>query len=86
MAYAPGNTWMGFENRGNTTATVIWIFPTPGFEEYVRATSVPAGSTITPFSASELAEIRQKYKAHIELEGGDLNNYPTDVKNDAQKK
>ncbi|MCC8364974.1 cupin domain-containing protein [Xenorhabdus sp. PB61.4] len=81
MAYAPENTWMGFENRGNTTATIIWIFTTPGFEEYVRATSVPSGDPVIPLSASELVEIRKKYKSYIELEGGNFDSYPTDVKN-----
>ncbi|AVS76949.1 cupin domain-containing protein [Paracidovorax avenae] len=79
MAYAPAGTWMGFENTGNTTATVIWIFPRPGFEEYVRATSVPAGAAVTPLAGDELAAIRQRYRGHIELGGGDLAAYPTEA-------
>jgi len=86
IAYAPADTWMGFENLGNTTATVIWIFPSPGFEEYVRATSVPAGSPVTPLTADELNTIRERYKAHIQLEGDNLSAYPTDAKAQRQQK
>ena len=80
IAFAPPNTWMGFENVGNTTATIIWIFPTPGFEEYLRATSVPARSPVTPLTADEIKVIREKHKDHIQLEQGDISAYPTDAK------
>jgi quercetin dioxygenase-like cupin family protein len=67
MAFGPPNTWMSFQNVGTSVATVTWIFSRPGFETYVRATSVPVGQPVVPFTAAELDEIRKKYMDEIEL-------------------
>lgn len=79
MAFAPADTWMSYENIGTTTARVIWIFPKPGFEEYVRATSVPAGQPVVPLTAPELAAIRERYKEHIDLAQPATAVYQTEV-------
>jgi len=79
MAFAPANTWMSFENIGSTPARVIWVFPKPGFEEYVRATSVPAGQPAVPFTAAELSVIRERYKDHIDLAQPTTAAYQTEV-------
>ncbi|WP_199154469.1 cupin domain-containing protein [Chromobacterium sp. ASV23] len=81
IIYAPANTWMNIANKSNSTATVIWIFPQPGFEDYVRATSVPAGQPVTPLKPTELAEIRSKYQDHIELQAPSGSSYPTSAGN-----
>ncbi|ORM94959.1 hypothetical protein HA50_17050 [Pantoea cypripedii] len=79
MVYAPINTVMGFENRTNEIATIVWIFSKPGFEQYVRATSVPAGQEVVPMTKEELDAVRVKYKDYIELDGGDLLQYPENI-------
>lgn len=79
MAFAPADTWMSYENIGPTTARVIWIFSKPGFEEYVRATSVPAGQPVVPLSAQELSAIRERYKQHIDLAQPVTSVYQTEV-------
>ena len=44
---------------------VVFIFSALGYDRYLRATSVPEGQVVTPFSPSELAEVRQKYRPYI---------------------
>jgi quercetin dioxygenase-like cupin family protein len=65
MLFAPKGEWMGFENTGAEDAQVMGIFSNLGYEEYLRATSVPEGQPVTPLSPTELAEIRKKFAGHI---------------------
>ncbi len=65
MVFVPENEWVGLENTGKETIRIVFIFSALGFDQYLRATSVPEGQEVKPFSASELAEIRQKFKAFI---------------------
>jgi len=44
---------------------IAFFFSHPGYEEYLRETSVPEGQTAPPLSPSELAPIRERHKAHI---------------------
>jgi hypothetical protein len=44
---------------------ILFVFSAVGFEEYLRATSVPEGQEVKPFTPDELRKIRQKYQAHI---------------------
>jgi quercetin dioxygenase-like cupin family protein len=76
MAFGPPNTWMCFENVGTEVARVMWIFSRPGFEDYVRATSVPLGQPVIPFTPAELDQIRQKYINDIELRAQPGTSYP----------
>lgn len=75
MAYGPHGTWMGFKNIGTDTLRVVWIFSRPGFETYVRATSVPQGQKVTPLLPHELSHIRNKYKDDIILRDQDIPDY-----------
>lgn len=81
LVFAPSNTWMNIANKTNSTATVMWIFPKPGFEEYVRATSVPAGQSVIPITPAELKAIRSKYNHCIELQAPSGAAYPTSASN-----
>ena len=65
MIFIPENEWVGLENVGQGTMKILFVFSALGFEEYLRATSVPEGQDVKPFSPDELREIRQKYQAHI---------------------
>jgi quercetin dioxygenase-like cupin family protein len=76
MAFGPPNTWMCFQNVGTSVARVTWIFSRPGFETYVRATSVPLGQPVVPLTAAELDQIRQKYIDEIELAAPAGTPYP----------
>ena len=76
IAFGPPNTWMCFENVGENDARVLWIFSRPGFEVYVRATSVPFGQVPVPPSSEEMDQIRKKYLDEIELGAGSGMDYP----------
>lgn len=65
MIFIPENEWVGLENVGRGTMKILFVFSAVGFEEYLRATSVPEGQEVKPFTPDELREIRQKYQAHI---------------------
>jgi len=76
MAFGPPNTWMCFQNVGTSVARVTWIFSRPGFETYVRATSVPAGQPVVALTATEMDKIRQEYIGEIELAARAGTTYP----------
>jgi quercetin dioxygenase-like cupin family protein len=65
MIFVPENEWVGLENTGEETIRILFIFSALGFDKYLRATSVPEGHEVKPFTPSELAEIRRKFKAYI---------------------
>ena len=65
MIFIPENEWVGLDNVGPGTMKILFVFSALGFEEYLRATSVPEGREVKPFTPDELKEIRQKYQAHI---------------------
>lgn len=62
IVFIPENEWVGLENIGQDTARVVFIFSALGFDKYLRATSVPEGQEVIPFTPQQLADIRKKYK------------------------
>jgi quercetin dioxygenase-like cupin family protein len=65
MIFIPENEWVGLENTGKGTMKILFVFSALGFEEYLRATSVPEGQEAKPFTPDELREVREKYQTHI---------------------
>jgi oxalate decarboxylase/phosphoglucose isomerase-like protein (cupin superfamily) len=63
--YIPQSTRMMLRNTGDEPLAVSFVFSQPGYEEYLRATSVPEGEAIAPLSAAALAAIREQHRAHI---------------------
>jgi quercetin dioxygenase-like cupin family protein len=61
IVFIPSDTWIGMENIGKEHLTHIDVWSVHGFEEYMRAISVPAGTPIVPLSKAELEELRRKY-------------------------
>jgi quercetin dioxygenase-like cupin family protein len=66
MIFAPVNTWMALENTGTEDIHLIFIYSAPGFEEYMRCTSVPAGETAAQLSTDQLRACASK--GHVEYE------------------
>jgi quercetin dioxygenase-like cupin family protein len=66
MIFAPMNTWMVLQNIGKAEIHLIFIYSAPGFEEYMRCTSVPAGETATQLSTDQLRDCAAK--GHVEYE------------------
>lgn len=72
IVFAPPNAWIQVDSLGPEDAVVVWTFAEPGFEEYVRETSVPRGETPTSMTPEEMDAVREKYKDTIEFpEGND---------------
>jgi len=66
--YIPRNTPASLRNTGREKMTIAFIFPRPGLGEYLRATSVAEGETVTPFTGEEFSAIRARHKEHITFE------------------
>jgi len=50
MVFIPQRTWVSLKNKGIETASIVFIFSAPGFEDHLRCESVPAGEEPTPIS------------------------------------
>jgi quercetin dioxygenase-like cupin family protein len=66
--YIPRNTRVALRNTGSEPLSIAFIFSKPGFEELMRATSVPEGSPAPPLSPGELANIRARYPHYVVYE------------------
>jgi quercetin dioxygenase-like cupin family protein len=59
--FIPANTWISVSNVGSEAIHLVFIFSAPGFEEFMRAESVPEGQKVLPLSPSEDAQIMAKH-------------------------
>jgi len=62
--YIPRNVRIALKNPGPATLTIVFLFPKPGFEEYLRDTSAPEGQSMPPMSPEARAQIRAKHEWH----------------------
>jgi len=63
--YIPQTTRVMLRNTGAGPLAIAYFFPQPGYEEYLRETSVREGQPAPVLSGAELAQIRERHKAHI---------------------
>jgi quercetin dioxygenase-like cupin family protein len=64
--FFPLNTWVSLENTGSEPIQLIFVFSAPGFEDYMRCTSVPAGQ---PAPHIAVDDVRQcAHSGHVEYE------------------
>ena len=54
LAFIPANTWIGLKNISTQPLSVTFIFSAPGFDEFQRCISVPAGQPPTPMTEEDL--------------------------------
>jgi len=59
--YIPPGVWVGIENTGKETASVLFIFPQPGFDEYVRQVASRPGEPEKKLTNKEADELDKKY-------------------------
>ena len=59
--FIPANTWIAVTNIGTDAVSLVFVFSAPGFEDYMRAESVPEGQKVTPLSKAEDAEIMKEH-------------------------
>jgi quercetin dioxygenase-like cupin family protein len=62
--YIPRNVRIALKNPGPATLTIVFIFPKPGFEDYLRDTSAPEGQSMPSISPEARAQIRLKHEWH----------------------
>jgi len=54
LVFLPRNMTIELENIGSEPIALVFIFSAPGFEDYMRCVSVPAGQQRTPITREEL--------------------------------
>ena len=67
--FAPANTWIEVTNIGTEVIHGLFVFSAPGFEDFMRAESLPPVQKITPLSQAEDAKIMQEH-AHAVIYAG----------------
>ncbi len=53
LVFIPAFTWVSLKNSGKDTASIVFIFSAPGFEDHLRCESVPASENPKPISQAE---------------------------------
>ena len=64
IVYIPSQTWISLKNVGAEPITLAFVFSAPGFDDYLRCTSVPAGETLTPMTLEEVSRCAEKGHVH----------------------
>lgn len=59
--FIPSNTWISVTNTGSAAIHLAFVFSAPGFDDYMRAESVPEGQKVTPLTKAEDTRIEKKY-------------------------
>jgi hypothetical protein len=59
--FAPANTWIEVANIGTAAIHGIFVFSAPGFDDFMRAESVPEGQKITTLTKAEDARIIKQH-------------------------
>jgi len=70
IVFIPSDTWISLKNTGTEIINLAFVFSDPGFDEFMRCTSVPAGdSSSTRVSQDEFKDCQ--HKGHVVYEGFD---------------
>ncbi len=59
--FIPANTWISVDNIGNEDIRAVAVFSAPGFEEFMRETSVPEGEKNIPLTKAENDAAEKKH-------------------------
>ncbi len=60
LVFVPRGTWIGFRVVGADTATIVFLFNTPGFEKCLRFLSAPVGTTFVRPADADIAAARKE--------------------------
>jgi quercetin dioxygenase-like cupin family protein len=66
MVFFPVNTWVSLKNTGAAPIQLIFIFSAPGFDEYMRCSSVPEGQPAPPMPLDEVSKCA--HEGHVEYD------------------
>ena len=64
--FFPAQTWVSLRNIGTDNISLVFIFSAPGFEDYMRCSSVPAGQSAPPLTVDEFKSCA--HKGHVNYE------------------
>jgi quercetin dioxygenase-like cupin family protein len=59
--FIPANTWIAVTNIGTDVISCVFVFSAPGFDDFMRAESIPEGQKITPLTKAEDAQIVKEH-------------------------
>jgi quercetin dioxygenase-like cupin family protein len=59
--FAPANTLIEVTNIGTEAIHGVFVFSAPGFDDFMRAESVPEGQKVTPLTKAEDAQITKEH-------------------------
>lgn len=65
--FIPRETRVTIRNTGAEPVSIAFFFSHPGFEEYMRDTSVPEGQSYAPLTPQQLADIRKRHSWHADF-------------------
>jgi quercetin dioxygenase-like cupin family protein len=63
--FIPANTWISVSNIGTEAISCVFVFSALGFDDFMRAESVPEGQKITPLTKAEDAQIMKEHAAAV---------------------
>ena len=70
VVFIPAETWISVKNSGNENILLTFIFSAPGFETYLRCTSVREGEKTSPMTSPEWQACQ--HAGHISFEAASL--------------
>lgn len=59
--FIPADTWSSVNNVGKEAIHLVFVFSAPGFEDFMRAESVPEGEKLVSLTKAEDAAILAKH-------------------------
>jgi quercetin dioxygenase-like cupin family protein len=66
--FIPKDVRIALRNTGATPLSIAFVFSKPGFEDYLRETSVAEGQPVPPLSDAERSAIRARHASHTMYE------------------
>ncbi len=70
LIFVPTDTWVGMKNISSEAVAITFIFGAPGFDQYVRCTSVLPGEKAQPLSQDEWRQCQHDAHAVFQGAGG----------------
>jgi quercetin dioxygenase-like cupin family protein len=64
--FIPAETWVSIKNSGNENINLVFVFSAPGFEAYLRCTSVREGDKTSPMTGEQWRACQ--HAGHISFE------------------
>jgi quercetin dioxygenase-like cupin family protein len=60
LLFIPAESWVDLKNIGSDPVSVVFLFSSPGFDDYLRCTSVAANEKVTSMTNEEWKQCQQR--------------------------